>query len=203
MDNKTLGPTPKTVASVILAAGKSSRMNFPKALVEVHGRSFLSTIIDAHLTASLPVHIVLGADQDQIQRSVDMSNIPVFVNLKPDQGPLSSLQIALDELGDYGAILVHPVDHPLVTAQTLVDLTLHFQKNPDGILIPEFHGKKGHPVLFPSRFYGELKAAPLQEGARWVVHHNTMSVVPVPVEDPGILQNINTPNQLIKVLKSL
>ena len=178
-------------------------MNFPKALVEVHGRSFLSTIIDAHRAAYLPVHVVLGPDQDRIQRSVDMSNIPVFVNLKPDRGPLSSLQIALDELGDFGAVLVHPVDHPLVTAQTLVDLTLHFQKTSDRILIPEFHGEKGHPVLFTARFYGELKAAPLQEGARWVVRHNTVSVVPVPVEDPGVLQNINTPGQLVKILEGL
>lgn len=178
-------------------------MNFPKALLKVNGRSFLRTIIDTHLTASLPVHIVLGADQDRIQRSVDLSNIPVFVNLNPDRGPLSSLQIALDELSDYGAILVHPVDHPLVTGQTIVDLTFHFQKTSEGILIPEFHGKKGHPVIFTARFYGELKAAPLQEGARWVVRHNTMSVIPVPVEDPGILQNVNNPDQLIKILKDL
>ncbi|MFQ5929555.1 MAG: NTP transferase domain-containing protein, partial [Acidobacteriota bacterium] len=194
-----IGNSRSDPASVILAAGKSRRMRSPKPLLEFQGKSFLRHIIDAHRMASLPVYVVLGEDRHCIEQSVDLSDASVLVNPDPSRGQLSSLHTALERLTDREALVVHPVDHPLVRSQTIQELIDHFRRVSDCILIPEFQGRKGHPVLFPSRFYPDLKRAPLEEGARWVVHQNPESELRVPVDDPGVVQNINTPAQFEKL----
>ena len=183
------------VISVILAAGESRRMGFPKPLLEYQGKSFLRRIMDTHQAASLPCCVVLGHYREEIQKQTDLSSASVFINPNPSQGPLSSLQIALEHSGDSSALILHPVDHPLVRSNTLIALVESHGRAPDCIVIPWFHDQKGHPVLFPSRFYSDLKQAPLGEGARWVVHRNRASTLQLPVEDPGILQDIDTPDQ--------
>ena len=183
------------IASIILAAGESKRMGFPKPLLEYQGRSFLQCIIEAHRAARLPLYVVLGEYREEIENQTDLSEATVVVNPDPSRGPLSSLQAVLDQVVHSSALILHPVDHPLVSAHTLALLVEYHRRISHCILIPQFHGQKGHPVLFPSRFYADLRSAPLAEGARWVVHQNLPSTFHVPVEDPAILDNINTLDQ--------
>ena len=185
----------KSVVSVILAAGFSRRMGSPKPLLELRGKSFLRTIIDRHKLSSLPVCVVLGQHNLHVAERVDLSDTTVLVNPDPSRGALSSLIIALDYLGESEGLLIHPVDHPLVLADTIKCLVQHHRRLPASILLPSVHGRKGHPVLFPQRFFFDLRRAPLDQGARWVVHQNLASTFLVPVEDSGILVNVNTPAQ--------
>ena len=188
-------PMRKGVASVILAAGFSRRMGSPKPLLELRGKSFLRTIIDRHKLSCLPVCVVLGQHNLHIAERADLSDTTVLVNPDPSRGALSSLIIALGHLGEPDGLLSHPVDHPLVRAGTIKRLVQHHRRLPASILMPSVHGRKGHPVLFPQRFFFDLRRAPLEEGARWVVHQNPASTFLVSVEDPGILVNVNTPAQ--------
>jgi CTP:molybdopterin cytidylyltransferase MocA len=48
-------------------------------------------------------------------------------------------------------------------------------------------------VIFDRRLFGELRAAPLDEGARIVVRAHWDESVDVPVDDPGALMDIDTP----------
>ncbi len=191
----------KTLASVILAAGFSRRMGSPKPLLELGGKSFLRTIIDRHKLSSLTVCVVLGRHNLQVAEQVDLSDTTVLVNPDPSRGALSSLLIALGHLGEPDGLLIHPVDHPLVLAGTIKCLVQHHCRLPASILLPAVHGRKGHPVLFPQRFFFDLRRAPLEEGARWVVHQNPASTFLVPVKDPGILVNINTPAQVSRIAR--
>ena len=192
----------KDVASVILAAGFSRRMGSPKPLLELRGKSFLRTIIDRHKLFSLPICVVLGRHNLHITEQVDLSDTTVLINPDPTRGALSSLRIALCHLGEPEGLLIHPVDHPLVLASTVGSLLQFHQRLPACILLPSIHGRKGHPVLFPQRFFFDLRKAPLEAGARWAVHQNPGSTFLVPVEDPGILVNINTPAQVRRFVGS-
>ncbi len=181
------------ILSVILAAGESRRMGFPKPLLEYQGRSFLRHIIETHQAAHLPCCVVLGYQREEIEKRTDLSSVTVLVNPTPSRGPLSSLQIALEHAAGSSALILHPVDHPLVRSRTLISLVESHRRIPHCIVIPRFREKKGHPVLFPRRFYSDLKQAPLEQGARSVVHENLASTLHLPVEDPGILQDVDTP----------
>lgn len=189
----------RQISSVVLAAGESRRMGFPKPLLRLGGRSFLRRVIDTHRRLSLPVYVVLGENHHEIAEAVDLSGTTVLVNPEPERGQLSSLLTALDILGEEEAVIMHPVDHPLVQAATLEALLQAFRRLSHCVLVPEFQGRRGHPVLFPARFYFELRSAPLEEGARWLSRQNPACEFRVKVEDPGITWNLNTPAQLDEI----
>jgi CTP:molybdopterin cytidylyltransferase MocA len=180
------------LVAIILAAGDSSRMGSPKALLRVGKKTFLQLIIEAYAAAGIPRTIILGRDSSSIKERLALSRETVLVNTDPSRGPLSSLLIGLERVRHSDAIFLHPVDHPLVLHNTIRSLAQIHKRLPSAILIPEFRGRRGHPVLIPSKYYPELRQAPLSEGARWVVRENRAANHLVSVCDPGILKNIDT-----------
>ena len=91
--------------------------------------------------------------------------------------------------------MVFLVDHPLVEESTVALLVERFRQTRQPIVIPTFEGRRGHPVLFGRTVFAELFSAPLQEGARFVVRGRPELVDTVEVDDPGILADIDTPEQ--------
>src|SRR6185369_15795557 len=84
------------VAAIVLSAGESRRMGFPKALLPIGQQTFLSRVIET-LSASRidDVFVVLGSQHERILAAVDVR--PARVVLNPDwtQGQLSSLLAGL------------------------------------------------------------------------------------------------------------
>lgn len=74
------------------------------------------------------------------------------------------------------------------------ELIAVFDKDPSRIVLPTWRGKRGHPVIFPSRLYSELLAAPLAVGARAVVWAHAKEVVEVPTDEEGAVLNLNDPD---------
>jgi molybdenum cofactor cytidylyltransferase len=184
------------IAGLILAAGDSRRMGSPKALLSVENTTFLERVAGLHRALSLPTWVILGRESEEIQSRVDLVQVSVIVNPHPENGPLSSLLLGLAQVADTcGAVLVHPVDHPLVAKSTLELLVDRHHRYPDRIILPDHGGRTGHPSLFPSGFFPALRRAPLDTGARWVVLKNPHAVLNLPVDDPGVLRNIDTPGQ--------
>ncbi len=171
-------------------------MGFPKALLRYRHQYLLERLVQMHRQIALQVFVILGEDHDQIARALDLRGVTVLLNPEPRRGPLSSLWTALPWLDGSSGILVHPVDHGLVSRQTIQDLRDLHSRSPRKIIIPKFQGEKGHPVIFPARFYPHLRRAPLQEGSRWVVRNHPQDVVYALVEDATILCNLNRPEDL-------
>ncbi len=190
-------PTRDQVVGVVLAAGESRRMGFPKALARIGSDTFVGRIRELYRRAGILVCVVAGPESTQIQSLPNLAGTPIFVNPRPEEGPLSSLRLALDHLALASAVIAHPVDHPLVEAGTLRSLAKWHRRAPACILVPRHRGVKGHPTLFPGRFFPDLLACPLDEGARAVVRQNPASTLLVPVQDKGVLANLNTPADLM------
>jgi molybdenum cofactor cytidylyltransferase len=76
-----------------------------------------------------------------------------------------------------------------------------YRRVPHCIIIPEYHGKRGHPVVFPARYYPDLRRAPLDEGARSVVRSNRAANHLLGVSDRNILLNVDTPQQYWELFK--
>jgi len=88
---------------------------------------------------------------------------------------------------------VNLVDHPLIAAETMKTLITSFRAAPLPILVASYRGKRGHPVLFSRQVYGEILAAPLDQGAKVVIRKDPARVREIPLDDPGILADIDTP----------
>jgi molybdenum cofactor cytidylyltransferase len=123
----------------------------------------------------------------------------VLLNPDPSPGPVSSLQVGLHALSPEaeGAFFA-PVDHPLFSAETVLALTRAFRSHRPPLVLPSYEGWRGHPVLFSRDLFPELLEEDLPEGARTVVRRYLEGRLQLPVDDPGILADIDTPEDYRK-----
>lgn len=186
------------ISAILLAAGESRRMGSPKALLHYQGQTFIERICTAFLTAGVDeLIVVLGARAEEIGRALPTHPaLRSVVNSRYSQGQLSSLMVGIGALSpESEAAIVNLVDHPLVSSETIKAVIDSFRAAPLHIVIASYQGKRGHPVLFSSQIYGEILAAPLDQGAKVVVRKDPTRVREIPLDDPGILADIDTPEE--------
>jgi molybdenum cofactor cytidylyltransferase len=184
------------IAAIVLAAGESRRMGFPKALLPIQGRTFVEHIVGRLASTRVEaIYVVLGAHRERILAAVDVTPAHVVVNPIWERGQLSSLQAGLRALpdGEYDATMMALVDHPLIEPGVVDAVAAAFERTGRPVVVPVHEGRRGHPVLFAARLFPELLAAPLEEGARAVVRAHAPEVLEVPVPAPGVLADIDTP----------
>ncbi len=190
----------QSFAAVILAAGHSSRMGVPKMFLEVRpGVSFLDACVDVFINfgckevmvVTNPVFLKMVEFQSSWKEVVHL--VP---NAYPDFGRFYSLQLGLKALSGIRGVFFHNIDNPFVTLEVLSALSSNDSEA--SVVRPSFNKKRGHPVLIK---YNVIKDV-LAENS---YNHNLRDYlarydnVSVPVQDSGILQNINTPEDYKKV----
>jgi molybdenum cofactor cytidylyltransferase len=183
------------VVAIVLAAGEGRRIGGPKALLRLGEETFL-----AHACALLgrpgvaSVVAVLGADAERVRALAGLpAGVRTAVNEGWREGMLSSVWRGLDaaEADAAEAVLLHPVDHPLVQAST-IDRVVQALGSSAAIAVPTWEGRRGHPGGFHRAVFAELRAAPVDQGARVVLAADPRRVVHVP-GDPGCVANVDTP----------
>jgi molybdenum cofactor cytidylyltransferase len=192
------------VAAIILAAGASERMGYPKALLPYRGKPFLSGILDATFAAGIETSVVvLGYYADKIQQSLDLSRAIVAMNANLEAGPIGSIRAGIRALESHpvDGALIWPVDRPHVSVGTVSALLDAFRAGHQPIVLPLFRGRRGHPVIFAREVFHELLAAPDDQGARAVVRRSRARVVEVPVADSAVLEDLNTPEDYKQLLR--
>src|SRR5689334_13829218 len=139
----------KIIEGILLAAGESRRMGFPKPLLRLNGQTFLSHLAWSMLTGVERLIIVLGAHRDAVSAAVPVDDRIITVD-NPDYklGQLSSIKRGLLTVSAHAdAAIVHLVDHPTVLAQTFGRLADEYVISRQPILVTRCGGRRGHPVL--------------------------------------------------------
>ena len=190
------------IAAIILAAGASTRMGRPKALLLYRGETFAERLERLFSKVCDPVLIVVAHHADEIRRQVRANFV---INPDPDRGQLSSLQCALAQLpANVEGFAFTPVDCPAVDEETISRLIAEFRSHAGSIVIPRFHGRalvadgrglsrRGHPVCIPANLIQEFLAIHPTEPTRTVIDRNRDRIVYVDVDDAGILADIDDP----------
>jgi molybdenum cofactor cytidylyltransferase len=188
------------LAAVILAGGASRRMGSPKALVSYQGASFLEHLLSVTRHPAIGVRrVVLGPDADAISQQVTLAPDEIVINRDWELGQLSSIHAALRSLPEgTQAMLLCPVDHPLVSAALVDALVKTFLETRAPVVLPMFEGRRGHPVIFAAAVYEELLRAPMDTGARAVVWAHNSDVQGVSTTEEGCVVNLNDPDALLK-----
>ena len=183
------------INAIVLAAGESKRMGIPKPLLRFGGTSFLGQIISILRGADVDrITVVLGAQAQMVQESIDLSAVDVVVNEDYRRGQLSSLIGGLKIVPPQtDAILLCLADNPLITSETVNRVVGAFRETGSPIVVPVFNGRRGHPALFARPMFDELLNAPPEKGARHVVQSSEDKVFEVDVPEPGVLARIDTP----------
>jgi CTP:molybdopterin cytidylyltransferase MocA len=186
------------LAAVILSGGASRRMGSPKALVEYQGKPFLEHLLSVTKHPAIGVRrVVLGPDADAIANGIALAPGEIVINHDWEKGQLSSIHAALKTLPpDTDGILLCPVDHPLVSVALVASLIETFLASRAPVVVPNYQGRRGHPVIFSASVYQELLNAPLEQGARTVVWAHKGEVQEVATTEEGCVLNLNDPNAL-------
>jgi CTP:molybdopterin cytidylyltransferase MocA len=176
-------------------------MGQAKALLDAGGRTFLDKVCATIAGAGVqPVLVVIAHDAPEIAAALPEDCMPV-PNPNPELGQVSSMALGLEaalHLGKRWA-LVALVDHPVVTVETARVLAKAADAEPGAVHVPTYKGERGHPEVVPTALAPSLFEAQEGEGARDVFSRLGILVREHPVEDPGILVNVDTPEDLRKM----
>jgi molybdenum cofactor cytidylyltransferase len=195
-------------AGLILAAGESSRMGRDKALLPwppesncrpTSNENFLSAAIHALFDQTDFVLVVVGKNQAALAPVIYSSGADLVANPDPSRGQFSSLQAGLQEVLNRGrdAAIITLVDRPPLGVATLQALRQAFDQSDETVwaVVPEFSGKHGHPYLIGREMIEAFLRVPPTSTARDVEHANQQHIRYVPVNDPLVAVNVNTPEE--------
>ena len=190
-------------AGVILAAGASSRMGRDKALLPWQGGTFLSAAIRALQAATDFVLVVAGANAANLEPIVDANAAFLVVNPNPQQGQFSSLRIGAQEVLNRGrdAAIITLVDRPPANLATVEHLRNTFRAADQRIwaVVPEYNGVHGHPIVIGREMIGAFLDAPASSVAREIEHSLQDHILYVPVADPFVTANVDTPEDFARL----
>jgi len=162
--------------------------------------TFLSATIRLFLSHTDIVLVVVGKNEAALSPIVYANGASLVVNPEPARGQFSSLQLGLQEVMNRGrdTAMITLVDRPPVQKETIETLEAAFNKaivKRKWAVIPEYQGKHGHPILIGREMLGEFLKAPETSNAREVERAHEDDIEYVPLDDPLIALNIDTPEQ--------
>jgi molybdenum cofactor cytidylyltransferase len=172
---------------IILAAGESSRLGYPKQIAQYKEKTLLQYAIDAALEAEVEKQVlVLGANKDEIKKTFRGDSIPNIPNQDWEKGMASTMQKGLDYLLKFDApdqVIIMLCDMPFVDSKLLKKLIAAQKKTGKGIVACGYSDTVGVPILFTKAYFKELKGLSGEEGAKKVAlaHEDDCAMVKFPM----------------------
>ena len=192
------------ISAIILAAGKSTRMGKLKPLVRFSKQTFLETILQNFNNAGIKdVLIVLGHSADQIAKKLKLPPDNFTINKNYHFGQFSSVQAGMKNLkSTCTGVFLALVDQPQIGPDIIAKIRKVSEENSDKIVIPTLNGKRGHPPLLPKWLFHEILTANPTQKTSEIVRSHSDKVYELEIGDESILWNINTEQDLEKILSS-
>lgn len=190
-------------AAVIAAAGRSTRMGRPKALLPIGEKdvfvTHLARVLLATNASAVVVTVPEPPDDEEVTQALSSLDVLVTRNLYPDDGLAGSLATALERLpDDVDALVVCPVDMPFVTVELVEGLCALVEKGAVAA-VPVVSGARGHPVVVGRELFREVRECAAEGGLRAVLSRH--DVRELPWSDALVLENLNTPADYERVMR--
>jgi molybdenum cofactor cytidylyltransferase len=197
-----------SLAGVVLAAGRSARMGSPKALLDFRGQPFVVRILEALEALEVKTRVVVvGPDAPRIRPALAGHECLIVENADVDGGPIASLRAALRALRTVQprAALAWPVDLPHVRVETVERLLETHRRSGAPAVVPTFAERRGHPVVWGAALFEELltSEAATRHGARAVLHAHAAEIAAVAVDDPAVIDDLNTPEDYERLVREI
>jgi len=184
----------KPIGAIVLAAGFSSRFGSSKLLAGLSsGKTVFQQTVE-RITEAFPERLVVTRPEmvAALQELAQGTSILRFEHA--DQGMGATLAFATQQIGDWGGCVVCLGDMPFIetsTYRTIAELV-----TADSIVTPTFESKMGNPVAFGRSFFTDLEALTGDSGGRRLTNMYPQAIREIQVSDPGILQDIDTAEEL-------
>ena len=187
------------VGAIILAAGSSRRFGDDKRKTTLQNGNMLieNTINIAAKTLDSVLVVLRFGDRafaDELDSKINIPGISYFLAPDSAKGMAHSLSNAIQKAVDMDAAMIFLADMPYIREETIKKLINAYNANKDlqPIVIPTSNGTPGHPVIFDKAYFNEIQTLEGDRGARPVVDAHQDKLIQVEIDDPGILRDIDT-----------
>jgi molybdenum cofactor cytidylyltransferase len=197
---------------IILAAGSSKRMGAEnKLLCPLNENTILEQSLNSFALSKVDkIILVVGYGARNItalplvKQLKAQNKLSIVTNENFQQGMGTSLACGVKELdANSHACLIGLGDMPFISHQTINKIIDAARGNNEkAIFAPEIGGKMGHPILWKKQFFKPLSQLNQDQGAKGIIAQNKTLLELITVNDKGILQDIDTPEMLPKIVKS-
>jgi xanthine dehydrogenase accessory factor len=184
------------ISAIVLAAGEAKRFGECKQLVRVGGKALIEHALDALRASKIDdVVVILGAHAEAIRQQVPFTRERVVFNPDYAAGMSTSIQSGLRAIQADAALIVL-ADQPFVESKTIDRLVDEYRHTGAAVIIPTYNGFRGNPVLVDKSLFPEMMTIRGDTGCRAIFGDHTASIVKVPVDDRGVVTDIDTQDQL-------
>lgn len=203
MTQDAAAPRAPVLATIVLAAGGSTRMTGGHKLLEiVEGRPLVTWSVRAALEASLgPVVVVTGDRAREVEAAVP-PEASCVEHPGWRSGMAGSLRVGVDALpSEIDAFAISLGDMPAVRPAHYRALRAAW--TPGRIVVPTHDGRRGHPVIWPADLRPEMADLHGDRGARPLLDRHADLVMEVPIPDPAVVSDVDTRADLESVRTAL
>jgi molybdenum cofactor cytidylyltransferase len=192
----------KSPVGILLAAGKSQCFGSNKLLHPVIDNTPMLIVCAEKLASVLPGSVVvIHRDLSDLTAQLEQLGLCVVINKQAEQGMGSSIACGVRASSDATGWLIMLADMPYIKTETLSALANKLKQGAE-IVAPLFGQKlgqqRGHPVGFSQRFKNDLMALNEDIGARHIIEKYQQHQVMLPVDDEGVLRDIDLPEDVVR-----
>lgn len=199
--------TTDNYASVILAAGYSSRMKSFKPLLAVGEMTAIERSVAAVKGAGIKnIVVVTGYNREKLKPIIDTASVNEAYNKEYDNGMFSSIKAGLSAVKELfsntkGVVLM-PVDCPLISSEVISEV-IQSAAADDEFCVPVFKGKKGHPLMIPTSYTEEICGYDGSGGLKVITDKYWDKMKRIPVDEEGCILDMDTPEGYEEIAKFL
>ena len=187
------------ISAILLAAGQSKRMKGTNKLAkEIKGLPMIKRVVKNILSSPIDeLIIVLGHQKEIIKEIIDEDKKIKFIfNKNFETGIASSIKTGLNRLSKKSsAFFICLGDMPMVDKN--IYKTLIESKNNKEIIIPNYNGKQGNPVLFSISMKEKIMTIQGDVGAKKILELNKNKILNIETNDKGVSTDFNTEDNFI------
>ena len=193
----------KKVSAIVLAAGLSSRMGQFKLLLDYKGTKVLNYIIETLLDSVVSeIIVVTGHNSDIVSKELACYNIKNVFNSDYKKGMHTSVMCGVRNINNNAdAFMIVLGDQPPINSTLINNIVEYWYNSAKGITIPSFNNKKGHPVIFDSKYISQAINLNPELGLRKLINDNKEDIDYLIVHSDNILFDIDTPEDYKALLK--
>ena len=181
------------VAAILLAAGRSHRMGAFKPLLPFGETTVIRSCIQNLRQAGVEdIVVVLGHRAEELQQTLADLRVAFAFNQDPTSEMGASIACGLRVLlPETKAVLITLTDQPAVPPDVILSIVAEWTSG-ETLVVPEFQGRGGHPVLLDLHFREDLLNLDSSGGLRSFLTVHQEQVRRLPVNSPFIARDMDT-----------